>query len=90
MESNRQHSEQQVVEPPQYVADSFETHEPPPSYRSLPNFPSTLEKLNSKWQNKQAGNRDVDISCSFKGYEDGMRKRLEVDNKIQPTISLWV
>jgi hypothetical protein len=32
----------------------------------------------------------VDLSSSFKGYEDGIRKRLKMDADDRPKISLWV
>lgn len=32
----------------------------------------------------------VDLSTSFKGYEDGIRKRLKMDADDRPKISLWV
>jgi hypothetical protein len=32
----------------------------------------------------------VDLSLSFKGYEDGIRKRLKMDADDRPKISLWV
>lgn len=34
--------------------------------------------------------RSVDISSSYKGYEDGVRKRLKMDADERPKISLWV
>ncbi len=33
---------------------------------------------------------DMDISSSFKGYENGIRKRLKMDADDRPKISLWV
>jgi hypothetical protein len=33
---------------------------------------------------------EYDISLSFKGYEDGIRKRLKMDADDRPKISLWV
>lgn len=33
---------------------------------------------------------EIDISPSFKGYEDGYRKKLKVDSDDRPKISLWV
>ena len=32
----------------------------------------------------------IDISDSFKGYENGIRKRLNIDADNRPKISLWV
>jgi oxysterol-binding protein 1 len=32
----------------------------------------------------------IDLSASFKGYEDGIRKRLKMDADDRPKISLWV
>ena len=32
----------------------------------------------------------VDLSSSFKGYENGIRKRLKMDADDRPKISLWV
>jgi len=32
----------------------------------------------------------LDLSASFKGYEDGIRKRLKMDADDRPKISLWV
>lgn len=33
---------------------------------------------------------DIDLSSSFKGYENGIRKRLKMDADDRPKISLWV
>jgi hypothetical protein len=37
-----------------------------------------------------AENSGMDLSASFKGYEDGIRKRLKMDADDRPKISLWV
>jgi hypothetical protein len=37
-----------------------------------------------------AGMEDLDLSASFRGYEDGIRKRLKMDADDRPKISLWV
>lgn len=85
-----QDSELRVADLPHYSAAPLETQQPPPPYQSPPNLPSTPEKENSQYQNKAVGLQDADFSCSFKGYEDGIRKRLEVDTENQPKITLWV
>lgn len=55
----------------------------------LPTSPKAEEPTDEKsMQLTLAGG--VDLTSSFKGYEDGIRKRLKMDADDRPKISLWV
>lgn len=53
----------------------------PPSSPPPQNFVETKEDIKIE---------GLDLSPSFKGYEDGIRKRLKMDADDRPKISLWV
>jgi len=53
--------------------------------------PATPVKLDVKEKSKELVLvEDIDLSTSFHGYEDGVRKRLKMDADDRPKISLWV
>lgn len=54
--------------------------------------PEQKSPLDEKDKLPSGGNElaTVDISSSFKGYEDGIRKKLKMDADDRPKISLWV
>lgn len=62
----------------------------PPPYESLADLNSAPEKSSQKKVDRALLWQDIGITCSFKGYEDGMRTCFEQDTKNPPTISLWV
>ena len=59
---------------------------PPP-----PELPiATLERTEAELDKEQKPLTIPDLSASFKGYEDPIRKRLKMDADDRPKISLWV
>ena len=60
---------------------------PPPT--TQPEGPEKLVEERGKGKEVALAGR-VDLSSSFHGYEDGIRKRLKMDADDRPKISLWV
>ncbi|KAL7925902.1 Oxysterol-binding domain-containing protein [Trichoderma austrokoningii] len=48
-----------------------------------------LPQIEAKQEKKDAATSGVDISSSFKGYENGIRHRLKMESDDRPKISLW-
>ena len=55
-----------------------------------PTLPPSSPPLSKKEVYSKPDSAGIDISASFKGYENGIRKRLKMDADDRPKISLWV
>jgi hypothetical protein len=60
----------------------------PPQYNEEEKQESVPEKSTEKAE--LVAVKGINISSAFKGYEDGIRKRLKMDADERPKISLWV
>ncbi|KFY44318.1 hypothetical protein V494_01548 [Pseudogymnoascus sp. VKM F-4513 (FW-928)] len=54
-----------------------------------PTSPKAVEAAEEKSMQLTVAGGGVDLTSSFKGYEDGIRKRLKMDADERPKISLW-
>lgn len=54
-----------------------------------PTLPPSSPPLSKKEVYSKPDSAVIDISASFKGYENGIRKRLKMDADDRPKISLW-
>lgn len=51
--------------------------------------PSSILRSNKEQDHLPTISEDYDISSSFRGYEDGIRKKLKLDVDDRPKVSLW-
>jgi hypothetical protein len=49
-----------------------------------------LSHIEAKQEKKEVAPSELDISSSFKGYENGIRHKLKIESDNRPKISLWV
>ena len=56
----------------------------------LPVQDSTANLADTKGKKELVVSRSVGVAKSYKGYENGIRKRLKMDADERPKVSLWV
>lgn len=68
------------------VVEEMPPTSPPPATKGQDYVASGAVEREGEGKEKQ---REKDIEKSFKGYEDGLRKRLKLDADNRPKVSLW-
>ena len=69
------------------VMDTMPPSSPQPATKALEPTPSAIEEKLAVKDEDDA--KAKEIAKSFKGYEDGVRKRLKLDADNRPKVSLW-
>lgn len=82
------------------VLDTLPPSSPPAKETNLPTFGDVMDEKATKLdaEAKASGDKTAlkkeelakDIEKSYKGYEDGVRKRLKLDADNRPKVGLWV
>lgn len=69
-----------------HQSPSLNRSDNPPPYQTA----TTGGNIETNTEKTIGSGNDIDITCAAKGYEDGLRKYLEIKSEIKSSFSFWV